>query len=48
MVASGNGDEKSKTPPAGKEGGDEMIDGLDFRGLGLLGCWTGDVNHSVQ
>jgi hypothetical protein len=26
MVAMGKGDEKSKTPPAGKEGGDEMIE----------------------
>jgi hypothetical protein len=26
MVAMGKGDEKSKTPPAKKEGGDEMIE----------------------
>jgi hypothetical protein len=32
MVASGNGDEKSKTPPAGKEGGVEVSSGLDFKG----------------
>jgi hypothetical protein len=32
MMAMGNGDEKSKTPPAGKEGGVAMSNELDFRG----------------
>jgi len=31
MVAMGNGDGKSKTPPAEMEGGVEMSIGLDFR-----------------
>lgn len=33
----GNGDEKSKTPPAEMEGGVEMLIGLDFRAFAAFG-----------
>jgi hypothetical protein len=48
MVAMGNGDEKSRTPPAEKEGGVRMSIDFDFRGFASFGSSVVCDKHCVR